>query len=180
MMTGYALGLIETSGLIAAIEATDAAAKAAAVVVVSAELTDATFMTIRIEGELGAVQAAVEAGARAAEKVGEIVAVHIIPNPDNGLDPIMPSRRFVSMYRPDDDRPSLILGGGASVARSKISGRAPNQKGQRKKIRYEKMTVAELRRVARSLDRLELKGRQISIANKKQLIDAIKRVLKMD
>ena len=58
-----ALGLIETKGLIGAIEATDAAAKAAGVVISSVELTDATFLTLKIEGDLGAVQAAVKAGA---------------------------------------------------------------------------------------------------------------------
>ena len=190
-MSGYALGLIETCGLIAAIEATDAAAKAAAVVVTSAEVTDSTFVTIRIEGELGAVQAAVEAGASAAEKVGEIVAVHIIPNPDIGLGAIMPPRCYVSKYRPDDNRPSLCPddslhkspvapNGGASVAQTKSANRAPDKSGPQNKISYKEMTVSELRRVARTLTKLELKGRQISTANKKQLIDAIKRVLDMD
>jgi len=84
-MSRNALGLVETQGLIAAIEATDAAAKAAGVVVSSVELTDAAFLTLKIEGELGAVQAAVEAAVNAAQKLGEIVAVTIIPNPDDGL-----------------------------------------------------------------------------------------------
>lgn len=73
-MSGRALGLIETRGLIGAIVATDAAAKGAAVVVTSVELTDAAFLTLKIEGDLGAVQAAVETGAEAAEKVGDLIS----------------------------------------------------------------------------------------------------------
>ncbi|MCK4372080.1 MAG: BMC domain-containing protein, partial [candidate division Zixibacteria bacterium] len=110
-MSEYALGLIETRGLIGVIEATDAAAKAASVVVSSAEYTGGSMMIIRIEGELGAVQAAVEAGARAVERVGELVATHIIANPADGLDPITPTKRYTSKYRPDDDRPPLSFGG---------------------------------------------------------------------
>ena len=109
-MSDYALGLIETRGLIGVIEATDAAAKAANVVVVSTEYTGGSMMIIRIKGELGAVQAAVEAGARAVERIGELVATHIIANPDDGLDPITPTKRYTSKHRPDDDRPPLRFG----------------------------------------------------------------------
>ncbi len=186
-MSEYALGLIETSGLVAAIEAADAASKAAAVVVASAELTDATYMTLRIEGELGAVQAAVEAGARAAEAIGEIVAVHVIPNPDDGLEIITPLGRYVSKYHPDDQRPPLSPGRKPSVPKLKKvpgprrSSTKSSQTSTRDRITdIENLSVAELRRLARSLKRLDLKGRQISVANKQQLIDAIQRVMDMD
>ena len=191
LMSAYALGLIETAGLIGAIVATDAAAKAAAVKVSSAELTDATFMTIRIEGELGAVQAAVEAGAEAAQKVSELLVAHVIPNPDDGLGAIMLPKRYISKYHPDDDRPSLLPetvapppprpragGTGGTKRRPRAehgADRTSTASGQRPDL--EKMTVAQLRVYARSLPELGLKGRQISQANKKQLIDAIKSVL---
>ena len=186
-MSEYALGLIETSGLVAAIEAADAASKAAAVVVASAELTDATYMTLRIEGELGAVQAAVEAGARAAEAIGEIVSVHVIPNPDDGIEIVTPSIRYSSEYHPSETRPPLSPGNKpkpdlpAMIRRPKVILPKASKAGARdRRTNVDKLSVAELRRLARSLERLHLKGRQISLANKQQLIDAIKRVMNMD
>ena len=64
-------------------------------------------MTLRIEGDLGAVQAAVQAGASAAEKIGELVAVHVIPNPSDEMSAILPPRRYISKYHPNDMRPAL-------------------------------------------------------------------------
>lgn len=197
-----ALGLIETQGLIAAIEATDAAAKAAGVVIASVEVTDAAYLTIRIEGDLGAVQTAVEAGARAARRVSELVAVHVIPCPDEGLAPILPRRRYVSGYHPDDDRlpqdmgngepdlpvgpppPSSASGRGAAPvpetpAKKRARSTPPPARGP-DETDLLKMTVPQLRRYTRRFKQLELKGREISTANKQQLIDAIKRVLQMD
>ncbi|MDH3890368.1 MAG: BMC domain-containing protein [candidate division Zixibacteria bacterium] len=196
-MSKYALGLIETRGLISTIEATDAAAKAAAVVVASVEYTGASMMIIRIEGELGAVQASVEAAAQAVERIGELVAVHVIPNPDDGLSPLIPTKVYNSQFRPGDDRPPLSydsaptppsptvpggLSGRAPIAPPKSS--APSQVVDRTPGAdphdLENMTVVELRQVARGLKRLHLKGREVSKANKQQLIDAIRRVIDMD
>lgn len=196
-MSKYALGLIETRGLISTIEATDAAAKAAAVVVASVEYTGASMMLIRIEGELGAVQAAVEAGARAVERIGELVAVHVIPNPADDLAPLLPTKAYNSQFRPDDDRPPLSLDGDPAPppvpppddqptamappqALNVVEPEPPSTTVQMDTSRFEKMTVAELRQVARGLARLHLKGREISKANKQQLIDAVKRVIDMD
>ncbi len=188
-MSRNALGLIETQGLVAAIEATDAAAKAAGVIIASVEVTDAAYLTIKIEGDLGAVQTAVEAGARAARRVGELVAVHVIPRPDEGLEPIMPRRRYVSGYHPDDDRPSLSAGDGEPDLPASLVPETPAKKRTRStpppargpdETDLLKMTVPQLRRFTRRFKQLELKGREISTANKQQLIDAIKRVLQMD
>lgn len=182
-MSDKALGLIETKGLIGAIEAADAAAKAAAVIVSSAELTEAAFMTIRIEGDLGAVQAAVEIGARAAEKIGELVSVHIIANPDDGLSVVVPPLRYISKYHPDDKRPALEMKDAEDGLPVKVRT-APIKKktqetGLKEKKRdggdMDKMTVSELRQIARSIENFPLKGREISMANKNQLIDAIKK-----
>ncbi|HDL00819.1 MAG TPA: BMC domain-containing protein [candidate division Zixibacteria bacterium] len=190
-MSDKALGLIETKGLIGAIEAVDAAAKAAAVVVSSVELTEAAFMTLKIEGDLGAVQAAVEAGASAAEKIGELVAVHVIPNPSGEMAAILPRRRYVSKYHPDDMRPALT----DSDAEAGLPIQKKKQKNRRRvtkqhnitetqnkiiKTQLDKMTVSELRQIARKLVNLTLKGREISMANKQQLIDAIRRVEGME
>jgi len=201
-MSEYALGLIETRGLIGIIEATDAAAKAADVVVAAAEYSGGSLMIIRIEGELGAVQAAVEAGGRAVENIGELVATHVIPNPDDGLGALIPTKRYNSKYRPDDDRPPLSYGAvrcegpvgprpsdatggipGAPVSSEREVKPPPVDRAGRPRINLavlERMTVSELRRLARTLARLELKGREISKANKTQLIDAVKRVIDMD
>lgn len=193
-MSDRALGLIETQGLIGAIEACDAAAKAAAVVISSAELTDAAYLTLKIEGDLGAVQAAVEAGAQAAEKVGELIAMHVIPNPDDGLGPILPRRRYVSKYHPDDDRPPLDFDNSEPDLPSRPTGPKPpatappsqlpsepeDKIEQLKQTTLEDMTVSDLRQIARNLDRFPMKGREISMATKNQLIEAIRNVLDMD
>jgi microcompartment protein CcmL/EutN len=81
-MTERALGLVETRGLVAALEAADAMVKAAKVICVGKEVTDAAMVTIKVVGEVGAVKAAVEAGSAAARKVGEVVSTHIIPRLD--------------------------------------------------------------------------------------------------
>lgn len=77
-----ALGLVETQGLVAAVEAADAMLKAAEVRLLTIEQTDAALMTVQVVGEVAAVRSAVDAGRVAAERVGKLVAVHIIPRPD--------------------------------------------------------------------------------------------------
>ncbi|HRY29285.1 MAG TPA: BMC domain-containing protein [Elusimicrobiota bacterium] len=81
-----ALGMIETRGLVGMIEASDAMAKAAKVKLVGFEKIGSGLVTTLCRGEVGAVRAAVEAGAAAAQKVGELVAVHVIPRPHNDLE----------------------------------------------------------------------------------------------
>jgi len=81
-----ALGMIETKGFIGMIEASDAMGKAANVKLIGYEKIGSAYMTTLCTGEVGAVRAAVEAGAAAAQKVGELVAVHVIPRPHNDLD----------------------------------------------------------------------------------------------
>lgn len=81
-----ALGLIETRGLVGAIEAADAAVKAAETVVSQIEYVDPGLVTVKLRGEVADVQAAVEAGASAARRVGEVVSAHIIPRPDDEVE----------------------------------------------------------------------------------------------
>jgi microcompartment protein CcmL/EutN len=81
-MAERALGLVETRGLVAALEAADAMLKAANVICVGKEITDAALVTIKVVGEVAAVKAAVDAGSAAASRVGELVSTHIIPRLD--------------------------------------------------------------------------------------------------
>jgi ethanolamine utilization protein EutM len=87
---GDALGLIETRGLIGAIEAADAMVKAANVQLVGTEYIGAAYVTVLVRGDVGAVKAATDAGAAAARRVGELVAVHVIPRPHADVERILP------------------------------------------------------------------------------------------
>ena len=85
-----ALGLIETKGLVAAIEAADAMVKTANVVLVGKEFIGAGYVTVTVRGDVGAVKAATDAGAAAARRVGELVSVHVIPRPHEEVEKILP------------------------------------------------------------------------------------------
>ena len=80
-----ALGLIETRGLVGAIEAADAMAKAARVEIIGRDVIGGGYVTVMVQGEVGAVKSAVDVGASAAKKVGDLVAAHLIPKPHEGL-----------------------------------------------------------------------------------------------
>jgi microcompartment protein CcmL/EutN len=88
-----ALGLIETKSYPAMVEAADAMVKAAKVELVNYEKTGGGFVTAVVRGDVAAVKAAVEAGARGAEKVGELVAIHVIPRPHANVDLTLPLGR---------------------------------------------------------------------------------------
>jgi len=85
-----ALGLVETKGLIGAIEAADAMVKTANVSLVAKEYIGAAYVTVMVRGDVGAVKAATDAGAAAARRVGELVAVHVIPRPHAEVERILP------------------------------------------------------------------------------------------
>jgi len=87
-----ALGMIETRGLVPAIEAADAMVKAANVVLVGKEKVGAGLVTVMVRGDVGAVKASVEAGSAAAKRVGELVSVHVIPRPHSNVEDILPHR----------------------------------------------------------------------------------------
>jgi ethanolamine utilization protein EutM len=88
--SGEALGLIETRGLVGAIEASDAMVKAAQVVLLGREYVEAGLVTVMVRGDVAAVTAATEAGAQAARRVGELVSVHVIPRPLEDVEAILP------------------------------------------------------------------------------------------
>lgn len=142
---GTALGLVETKGLVAGIEACDAMLKAANVRLVGMEQTVPALITIKVVGETAAVRSAVEAGAAAAERVGLVVSKHVIPRPAD-------ETRAVFLEAPPP-RPAASPNPGGSGA--------PD---------LEAMTVRELRELARERGDFPLSGREISRATKDELI----------
>ncbi|MBS6464358.1 MAG: BMC domain-containing protein [Firmicutes bacterium] len=89
-MAYEALGMVETRGLTAAIEAADAMVKAAEVTLIGTEKIGSGLVTVMVRGDVGAVKAATEVGSNAAAKLGELVAVHVIPRPHNDVEKILP------------------------------------------------------------------------------------------
>ena len=86
-----ALGMVETRGLVAAIEAADAMVKAANVVLVGSEKIGSGLVSVMVRGDVGAVKAAVEAGSAAANSLGEVIATHVIPRPHAAVEKLLPS-----------------------------------------------------------------------------------------
>ncbi len=148
-MEQKALGLIETKGLVGAIEAAHVMVKAAQVKLVGTEKTLAALITVKIFGEVGAVKSAVEAGASAADKIGELVSTHVIPRPHEDTEFIV--------YEEPDNKKTYQAG------------------GQIKSIKdIENIPIRQLRRLARDFPDFPIHGREISIANKKLLIEKFK------
>ena len=92
-MNTNSLGMIETKGLVGAIEAADAMVKSANVQLVGKEQVGGGLVTVMVRGDVGGVKAATDAGAAAAEKVGELVSVHVIARPHTAVDNILPPGR---------------------------------------------------------------------------------------
>jgi len=139
-----ALGLIETRGLIGAVEAADAMVKAAKVKLHPAEYSTGALVVIKVTGEVGAVKAAVDAGAKAAEKAGHLISAHIIPRPHDDTENLI----FPRSIPPGEDNP----------------------------VDFSQMTVKQLRNYTRNMPGIELKGREISSANREILLKALKKV----
>ena len=150
--TETALGLIETRGLVGAVEAADAMVKAADVRLVAANVTPAALVTVQVVGEVAAVKAAVEAGRRAAERVGEIVSVHVIPRPDTAVRTL----QHLDAASPAAEVPS-------------------SSKNNPSAASYSGLTVRELRAAAREIAGFPLQGREIARATKQQLLDLLKK-----
>lgn len=230
-MADRALGMIETRGLVASIEAADAMVKAAKVQLLGKEKVDGGLVTILVEGETAAVKAAVDAGAAAAQRVGELVSTHIIPRPDDQIDAIIvrntsietkrnkqkpisekkpepiPEKKFepVPEKKPERRRkqikikekesseeiePMFKSSSSSTIDRLKEealgdtstiekSGKTKS-KGEFKfsMVELEVMNVHQLRRFARDIESFPIKGREISRANRGELLDFFKTLLK--
>ena len=87
-----ALGMVETRGLVGAVEAADAMVKAANVVLIGSEYVGGGYVTVMVRGDVGAVKAATDAGAAAAKRIGELVSVHVIPRPHENVEMILPQK----------------------------------------------------------------------------------------
>jgi len=195
-----ALGLIETKGLIGAIEAADAMVKAANVKLVSKEKVTGALMCVKVVGETAAVKSAVDAGAAAAQRVGELYSAHVIPRPDNQIDDLIydiaakndqPKRskkaepkKEDSLFEvnPETEHEKIDAEDSDVVEDSDdeedsddaeeliLSAEIPSEE------ELEKLNVHELRRLARSKENFPIKGRDISKANRQELLEYFKSI----
>ncbi len=147
--SGRALGLIETRGLVGAIEASDAGSKAADVDFTGTEYADAGLVTVYFRGTVAAVKAAVDVGAVAAERVGQLVSVHVIPQPHPELD----------LFYNGDDGPSDEPSEGPIVVDP---------------VRLRAMRVVELRRTARRVPDFPIKGRELARASREDILEGFR------
>ena len=111
-----ALGMIETRGLVASIEAADAMVKAANVTLTCKEHVGGGLVTVMVRGDVGAVKAAVDAGAAAAERVGELVSIHVIPRPHEELEGILSTPAPITPTPKPPKQPEVKRSPGAAPA----------------------------------------------------------------
>ena len=206
-MVDYALGLVETKGLVAAIEAADTMVKTANVILIGKEITGGALVTIKIVGDTAAVRSAVDAGAAAAKRVGELVSQHIIPRPDDSLEQLIYAHSPLSHNERKDilnekpptpekvvDSAAEEVSGSLQRATGDVEEEEPKQETVQEELytmpegltqelqeyfkQLDVMTVHGLRRLARTIEGLSIYGRQISRANKKELMEELLNVKK--
>jgi microcompartment protein CcmL/EutN len=218
-MSTRALGLIETQGMVGAMVAADAAIKHAAVTIEAAEIIDGGFVVVRLFGQLADVQAAVEAGAQAAQKLGQLWASKVIPRPDEEMLALFGARGLIgakpvtrasvrsrsrmlstSSSFPTTESESADLspaakevrepsrrGTAVRKSRKKAQMSAPSDRGPAivppvhttpggavNWTEVEAMSVVKLRQFCRNFPGLPIQGRQISMANRTQLLEALR------
>ena len=222
-MPNQALGMVETRGLVASIEAADAMVKAAKVTLISKEKITAGLVTIMVAGETAAVKSAVDAGAAAAQRVGELVSTHVIPRPDDQINDIVAgiydskgiidSKSEIPAFKkekrkvdkkkirdlkakekkvdleevipemPPEESTSTI----ERLKREALGDNVLPEKKRKEKTsdsrkynmtELELLNVHQLRRFARSIEEFPIKGREISRANRTELLDYFKTLLK--
>lgn len=187
-----ALGMIETRGLVASIEAADAMVKAASVTLISKTHVGGGLVTVMVEGDVGAVKAATDAGAAAAERVGELISVHVIPRPAADVAHIL-DRRPEPKPEPEPEPPAP-----EPEPEPEVPEPEPEEAAHTEEIKEEqpeeahaekidlseltpealgKMTVAKLRIVARELGTTGMSRRDIRFAKKEDLIERITKAL---
>ncbi len=188
-----ALGMIETRGLVASIEAADAMVKAANVTLTCKEHVGGGLVTVMVRGDVGAVKAAVDAGAAAAERVGELVSVHVIPRPAGDLEPILggsgPEEAEPSPRPPvpapapapapaPEPEPEPVASEEAHVEETvepeEETGTAdPDHLYTEEEMAG--MTVAQLRTAARTIRIDNMTKKEIRFAKKDELVEAIRK-----
>lgn len=176
-MLDYALGMIETRGLVGSIEAADVMVKTANVTLIGKEIVRDGLVTVLVIGEVAAVKAAVDAGAAAAARVGTLLSQHVIPRPIDDIKELLPNRP--PGKRAEQSQKSREKSGQESgdtsreeppeIALDHSSPEPPAEQGGP----LDGMTVRELRTLARQTAGLSLQGREISRANKEELMKAL-------
>jgi len=151
-MKQTALGMIETKGLIGSIEAADAMLKAANVILVGKVIVGGGLVTVMVRGDVGAVKAATDAGAAAAQRVGELISCHVIARPHEEVEIILPDSFENNNSKEEELFKIKMLG-------------------------LEKLSVVKLRKYATTIANLSIKGREISQANKNLLLKEIREAL---
>jgi len=156
MNTINALGMIETKGLVGAIEAADAMVKAANVTLVGKEHIGSGLVTVMVRGDVGAVKAATDAGAAAASRVGELISVHVIARPHGELEAILCHKKDENL----EAVPVMI-----ESPENSIEDIIDEPAGD-----FKSLSVVQLRQYARTLQEFPITGREISKANKETLL----------
>lgn len=187
-----ALGMIETKGLVGSIEAADAMVKAANVTLIGKVHVGGAYVTVMVRGDVGAVKAATDAGAAAAQRVGELISVHVIPRPHHEVEYILPT---LPLLDDDDDDAAAEAPAAAPSEPEVIAEPEPEAEAETEAVEVEVkaepeevkaeaaeavvfddlegMAVKDLRKIARKTEGIAIVGREISAANKKLLIAEI-------
>ncbi len=185
-----ALGMIETRGLVASIEAADAMVKAANVTLTCKERVGGGLVTVMVRGDVGAVKAAVDAGAAAAERVGELVSVHVIPRPHEELEGILTTPAPVTPTpkpprEPEEAPPAPVSPPPVPQPEPQPDPEVPAEEekaeeGEAVQLSdltdevLEAMPVVKLRSVARSVGLDTMTRKEIRFAKKEELVAAIR------
>ena len=178
-MLEYALGLIETRGLVGSIEAADVMVKTANVHILGTEYIKNGLVTVQIIGEVAAVKAAVDAGSAAAARVGQVVSTHVIPRPAEEIESILKKISSAPAMKAEE-----TAGSPSEVKKRPRTRKAspkpetgdlfnPSTTDTEYRAQLDGMTVPQLRTLAREVGGLGIAGREISRANKEQLISEL-------
>ena len=166
-MLDYALGMVETRGLVGSIEAADVMVKTANVALLGTEYIRNGLVTVEVIGEVAAVNAAVEAGAAAARRVGQLVSTHVIPRPSDEIESILKQRTPappLSESFPTEAQP------GTPEGEEEEFDFVASDDDAEYSAQLDAMTVHQLRTLARNTEGIAIQGREISMANKDVLI----------
>ena len=176
MMLEYALGMVETRGLVGSIEAADVMVKTANVRLVDAEYIRNGYVTVKCTGEVAAVKAAVDAAAAAAQRVGQLISTHVIPRPAEDVEIIIkkqaPQQRVPASSN-KSEQPALDQQAVKQRKSETLDMFVASADDDEYRTQLEAMTVHQLRTLAREVGELTIIGRQISKANKKLLISEL-------
>jgi energy-coupling factor transport system substrate-specific component len=167
-----ALGMIEVYGYVVAIEALDSALKAANVNLIDMTLVRGGLVTVLITGEVGAVKAAMDASKTAAERLGKVISVHVIPRPSKEIEKIIP-------LRPTGIESSPVISKTGTTQLNEISREQINRE-QIKPDMLQGMTVEHLRSLARDLGITNMTRKQIRFASKHELIESISKFIEQE